>query len=44
VAFPAGFHPLEIGSDYVLGVHHDELGVERVRLYSFAESDAPGGR
>lgn len=44
VAFPAGFHPLEIGSDYVLGVHHDELGVERVRLYSFAESDAPGGQ
>ena len=44
VAFPAGFHPLEIRSSYVLGVHHDELGVERVRLYSFAEADAQRDR
>ena len=38
VALPAGFHPLEVAATYVLGVHHDELGVERVRLYSFAQA------
>ena len=33
LVFPPRFDPLEIGDDYVLGVHHDELGVERVRAY-----------
>lgn len=30
---PPGFHPLEIGADYVLGVRQDDLGVEFVELY-----------
>ena len=38
VALPPGFHPLEIGAGYVLGVHYDELGVERVRVYELVKS------
>ena len=34
LVFPPRFDPLEIGDDYVLGVHHDELGVERVQAYA----------
>lgn len=34
VALPAGFRATDIGADYVLGVWTDELGVERVRVYS----------
>lgn len=34
VELPASFDPLEIGADYVLGVHADELGVEQVRMYA----------
>ena len=30
---PARYDPSEIGGAYVLGVHRDELGVERVRMY-----------
>lgn len=33
VATPPYFTISEIGSDYLLGVHRDELGVERVRRY-----------
>ena len=33
VAVPPGFRIKETGDDYVLGVHTDEDGVERVRLY-----------
>jgi hypothetical protein len=31
---PSGLHVFEIGSDYILGVSKDELGVERVQLYA----------
>ena len=34
VELPGRFDPLEIGAEHVLGVHHDALGVERVRLYA----------
>jgi hypothetical protein len=33
VPAPAGFRLYEVGHDYVLGVHTDEDGVERVQLY-----------
>lgn len=33
VAMPEGFQPLQIGSDYMLGVWRDEQGVEYVRGY-----------
>ena len=38
VSLPAGFEPLEVGGTYVLGVHHDELGVERLRLYHLTKA------
>ena len=41
VVLPAGFQPLEIGATYVLGVHHDEIGVERARLYDLTRPDGP---
>jgi hypothetical protein len=31
---PAGFTLLDIGSDYLLGVTRDELGVESVMLHA----------
>ena len=37
VALPARFDPLEIAGAHVLGVHHDELGVERLRLYDLTK-------
>jgi hypothetical protein len=36
VAMPPGFLPLEIGHDYVAGVHANELGIERVRVYELS--------
>jgi hypothetical protein len=33
VTMPAGFRPLEIGGDYVLGLYRDDDGIETVRLY-----------
>jgi hypothetical protein len=33
VAYPDGFSPLDIGSDYVLGVWSDADDVEHVQLY-----------
>jgi hypothetical protein len=30
---PDGFRAYQIGSDYILGVHVDELGVEQVQMY-----------
>jgi len=33
VEMPARFDPTEIGGTYLLGVHRDEMGVERVRMY-----------
>jgi hypothetical protein len=36
VAMPPGFLPLEIGDDYVAGVHADEFGIERVRVYGLS--------
>lgn len=37
VELPAGFQPLEIGTDYVLGLWEDDLGVEYVQLYDLAD-------
>jgi len=34
VAMPAGFRPLQVGTDRVLGVWRDPMDVERVRLYA----------
>jgi hypothetical protein len=34
VALPGGLAPLDIGADYLLGVHYDELGVEQLRVYA----------
>jgi hypothetical protein len=33
VSVPAGYRVTEAGQDYVVGVHHDEDGVETVRAY-----------
>lgn len=33
IELPADFRPLEIGADYVLGVHTDELEIQRLVLY-----------
>ena len=33
VQLPSTFRPHHIGADFVLGVEHDEMDVERVRLY-----------
>jgi hypothetical protein len=34
VKLPASIRVLDIGANYVLGVHADELGVESVQLFS----------
>jgi hypothetical protein len=34
VELPAGLTLLDFGSDYLIGVMRDDLGVESVRLYS----------
>jgi hypothetical protein len=33
ITLPAGFQVAEAGADYLLGVHADSIGVQRVRLY-----------
>ena len=38
-----GLHPLEIGPDYLLALHRDELGIERVRLHEIHKPNAPQG-
>lgn len=40
VEMPAGFEPFEIGTDYVLGLWKDDLGVEYVQLYDLV-ADRP---
>lgn len=35
---PPGFRPLEIGSDYILGLRRDDLGVEFVELYELEDA------
>jgi len=37
---PAGLHVLQVGPDFVLGRTRDDLGVQRVVLYSWAKKDA----
>ncbi len=34
LSVPAGFRVTDVGADYVAGVHHDDDGVETVRIYS----------
>jgi hypothetical protein len=41
VRFPIGLDILEIGSDYVLGVVEDDLGVERVVLHGLEKPEMP---
>lgn len=36
IELPADVRPLEIGADYVLGVHTDELDIQRLALYDLA--------
>ena len=38
VELPAGLWVLEIGEDYVLGIHYDDLGVEYVREYGLVRT------
>ncbi len=42
VVLPPGFRPHDIGSDYVLGVWRDELGIEFVRMYDLIEVSSDG--
>ena len=39
---PQGFDVMEIGSDYVLGVARDEMGVEYVQVYGLERGAPPG--
>ena len=39
VELPAGFEALRFVDGLVLGVHRDDLGVERFQLYELAEGD-----
>ena len=41
VEMPAGFEPFEIGTDYVLGLWTDDLGVEYVQLYDLVVDRSP---
>jgi hypothetical protein len=41
LTLPPRFNPIEIGSDYILGVGWDELRVEYLRMYALGR--APGG-
>lgn len=41
IALPAGFRPMHIGSDFVLGVEPDDLDVEHVRMYRLMRNDEP---
>jgi hypothetical protein len=42
VAMPDDLEVTEIGADYVLGIHRDELDVERVRLHAIERPEATG--
>ncbi len=42
VVLPPGFRPHDIGSDYVLGVWRDELGIEFVHMYDLIEVSSDG--
>ncbi len=39
---PTSFRPLQIGGDFLLGRHRDELGVERIRLYELIKPQPAG--
>ncbi len=41
LTLPGRFNPIEIGSDYILGLGWDELGVEYIRMYGLERP--PGG-
>lgn len=36
---PRGLRVMEVGRDYLLGVRHDDLGVERLEMYSFTRAE-----
>jgi hypothetical protein len=36
---PSSFSILEVGTDYVLGVHTDQFGVEIVEVYTLTRGD-----
>lgn len=44
VTMPPRFTPLQIGEDFVLGRHLDELGVERVRVHRLVKNTDGGTR
>lgn len=37
VLIPADFQPLDIGDEWLLGIHTNELGVQRVQLYELSK-------
>jgi hypothetical protein len=39
LATPRRFRPYQIGRDFILGRHRDDLGVERIRLYSLLKPE-----
>lgn len=39
---PPRFDPMDLDGDYLIGVHHDELGIERVRVYEIVPEDDAG--
>ena len=41
VAMPPAFTVLEIGDDYVLGIHRDDLDVQRVQIYRMMKPNHP---
>lgn len=42
ITLPAGFQVTEAGADYLVGVHADSVGVQRVRLYRIACGQSSG--
>lgn len=41
VLLPEGLEVFEIGEDYVLGMHTDELGIQRIRRHAVLKDDHP---
>lgn len=41
---PEGLQVLQIGEDFIMGVHSDDLGVETVRRYGLAAGPSDGGQ
>lgn len=44
VALPLAFSPLEIGHDYILGIWHDDMDIQHVRMYRISRPPLPHDR